>query len=163
MMSYGASWGILAGFCLLSFALATQDSRGASSARQRPFAEYRVNLGARDPFSSGPSGSEAATAPEGTGGGIKAVPGSGNGGGTPGTLAEKVLLQSIAAGPQGPDMAIINGMVVKVGQTFAIDLDGTRVELTLVEVVRNPPQVRLRWGTQEFVKSLKPKGDKVDQ
>lgn len=159
-MSHGAAGGILAGFCLVSFALAIQDSSGASSAGKRPLPEYTVTLGARDPFSAGAGGSEVATAPDAAGGETKTEPGAAAGGGTPGTLMEKVLLQSVSAGLQGQDMAIINGIVVKVGETFAIGMDGTPVELTLVEVIRDPPQVRLRWGIQELVKSLKPREER---
>lgn len=160
-MSHGAAWGILAGFCLVSVALATPDAAGAPAVRKRPFPEYRVNLGARDPFSSASGGSAVSAMPEeGTGGDLKAVPGSVNGGVTVDMLAEGVLLQSVASGTTGPDMATINGVVRKVGAIFAFNVGGTQVELTLVEVTRNPPEARLRWGTQEFVKSLKPRGER---
>jgi len=149
---------MIVGVGLLSMVLAGPSLGEVPAGRKRPFPEYKVGLGARDPFGSATGETAMGGASSAlTGQELKAHP---NAEGVPAELAERLVVQSVAVGSQGADLAIINGIVVKVGEKFAINLGEATVELTLLAVSRDPPQVRLRWGSQEFVRFLKPREER---
>lgn len=142
-----------------ALAAAAPDTGPGDGATTGPGAEceYKVAFGARDPFVA----ARPAAAREPV---VKVVPQAGGAipeeaGRQLAAIAEQVQLQGIAAGPGGVDLAILNGALVKVGDPFTIRGEAGEVQLRLLAIRKNPPQVTVRWGQYDFVRSIGTKGE----